>query len=259
MRYIEFFGLPGAGKSTFADHVVHTLFAQQRGVFHRWNAKQALMQRMVQSRSGMLWRGLSLLIKCGFQEPLVRVLWGQSRYVFLLSFLQTYPDLIRQVVEYASSIHPQPDMDSQTLVTWFCDVACVYQAARQWLRPQEILLWEEGFCQQVYYLIVAFRQAGLDERKIAAYLQLIPKPDAAVLLLADPNQCEARMHSRSKGIANHLRMLSPAERIAVLEQRFQTYLVVAQELEARNVTVIRLETTEPGSASRMLAERLAAL
>ena len=263
MQYIELLGLPGSGKTTLAKDIVKILRAKRRDVFTRWDAKDAVMRKMIRKQSGWPWR----FISCGAYfaaYPILHLLWGRYRYLFALRFIGNYPQLVQQVIEAAvRSAPPESDREQahqvvspERLLSWFFDVACVYQAAQEFLATDDVLLIEEGLCQQAFYLLCTFRKPDVDDRKLKRYLQLIPKPDVLIAVFVDPQECEERMQSRSKGIANMLRTLPVAERIAVLEQRQKTYRKIADDFETQKIEVIRLDKTNHTANQKQLAEKL---
>jgi thymidylate kinase len=263
MKYIELLGLPGSGKSTLANEIVTLLRAKRRTVLTRWDAKDVVMRKMIRKQSGLSWRFLALGAYF-VAYPILHLLWGRYRYLFALRFIGNYPQLVQQVIEAAVNVelpelhHEQAHkvVSSEQLLTWFFDVACVYQAAQEFLATDDVLLIEEGLCQQAFYLLCEFRKPGVDDQKLKRYLQLIPKPDALIALFVDPQECEERMRTRTKGIANMLRTLPVGERIALLEQRQETYRKIADDFETQKIEVIRLDETNHTTVPKYLAEKL---
>ncbi len=173
--------------------------------------------------------------------------------------IRKHPQLVQQVVEYAERVAPPPmlrqTLSSEQLLLWFFEVACIYQAAQEYLESHDVLLMEEGFCQQAYYLTAAFRKKALNDQQLARYIQLIPEPQLLIALFADPEQCEKRLQTRPTGIPSKiLRSLTVSERIALLEQRMNTYQKIVESLEKRNIPVIRLNNTHSSGSTREILE-----
>jgi len=259
MRYVEFLGIPGSGKTTFAKEVASILRARQNTVFTRWDAKHGIMRAMMQKRTELAWRFISLLTYLA-AHPTLDFLWVKTRYSLMLHFIRKHPQLVRQVVEYAGSVDPPPGilqqaLSSENLITWFFDIAGIYQASQEFIGNDDVLLIEEGFCQQAYYLVVAFRKETGADQKLKRYIQLIPKPQLVISLFADPDQCEERLQTRPTGIPSTiLRSLTVSERITLLEHRLNTYQKIADYLEKQNVTVIRLNNNNSSNFTREIIE-----
>ncbi len=258
MKYIEFLGLPGSGKTTVAKEVVSILRAKQNIVLTRWNAKHAIIRIMAQKKAEFFWRSIYRLTYV-VKSPVLNLLWGKYRYSLLLHFIRQYPQLVQQVVECAERVAPPPmlrqTLSSEQLLLWFFDVACIYQAAQEYLESHDVLLMEEGFYQQSYYLTAAFRKEALNDQQLARYVQLIPEPQLLIALFADPGQCEKRLQTRTTGIPSKiLRSLTVSERIALLKHRMNTYQKIAEYLEKRNIPVIRLNNNNSSRSTRKILE-----
>ena len=259
MKYIEFLGIPGSGKTTVAQDVVRLMQANYPVVLNRWNVKQETMRALLRQKSGMFAR-LLYLVTAMIKTPLLDRYWGASRYHLIRRFLHQYSHLLPQVVENAERIAPPSNippytLSSEQLLSWFFDVACIYQASQETLEADGVLVMEEGFCQQAYYLIAAFREADDIGVKLERYCELIPKPSLVIFLLADPEACEKRLHTRATGIPSSiLSSLTASERIALFTHRLSTYQALAQYLEQQHVPVMRVDNTQPYHVTQKILE-----
>jgi thymidylate kinase len=133
----------------------------------------------------------------------------------------------------------------------------LYQASFDCLESNAILLQEEGFCQQAYYLLFAFRENTSHTQLLERYLQNIPRPDLVVSIVTEADQCESRMQQRAKGVSSDiLRFLPVSERIELLAQRLNIYEKIANYLEAQHVEVIRLDNNNYRVSQQMLEDKL---
>ncbi len=259
MKYIECMGIPGSGKTTVARDVVGILGPKHHTVLTRWDVKPRLMQAMLRKRAAFGWRLLSWCLSWQ-KSPFSTFLWARVRYNFMLRFIRYNSSLIPHVVENAERFPSSPGvagrvLSSEKLISWFFDVACIYQAAQDILENHAVLLMEEGFCQQTYYLISAFRD---DDRIqfLKNYIRAIPKPDLVIALSAEPEKCEHRLQTRATGIPSKiLHALTPPERIALFEHRLNTYQRVAQYLEEHDVPVLRVDNNNNYSSTRKILEQ----
>jgi thymidylate kinase len=264
MKYIEFLGLPGSGKTTLAKETLAILQAQQKQVFSKVGARQVVVQKIMQEKPGMLWRGVRITAQViGYR--MWNLLWEKHQSPFMVNFMYHHFQLVQNIIENANTLEAPPwlppeAMSSRSLVHWIFDAATLYQAAYESLKEDDILVQEEGFCQQAYYLLVAFRNDVLEENVLAEYLNLIPQPDLLIVISADPEQSEARMQQRSKGVSSDiLRLMPVSERIALLAHRLNIYHKIADSLEAQQVNVVRLDNSNYHASQQLLKEALAQL
>lgn len=262
MKYIEFLGIPGSGKTTVAQDVVRLLRNKFPTVLDRRNVKDETMRALLRERSGGFARLLYLLTAV-IKSPILNQYWGASRYHLIRRFLHQYPHLLPQVVENAERIAPPPQiprqaLSSEQLIAWFFDVACIYQASREVLDTNGVMVMEEGFCQQAYYLIAAFRETDTIEQNLERYSRLIPKPSLVIFLAADPEECEKRLQTRASGIPSTiLRSLTAPERVALFKHRLATYQTFVQYLEQQNVAVMRVDNNHAyRSTQKILEEKI---
>lgn len=261
MKYIEFLGLPGSGKTTFAKKTATILRARQKHVLTKFEARKAVIQSIIRENPGILWSFVKISALClGYR--MWNFLWEKYRYGIALNFLREHPQLVQHLVEYANSFASPPwlppeAMSKESLLQWVFDAATQYQACQQFLNDDDVVLQEEGFYQQAYYLIVAFRKPVIEDHILEQYLQLIPKPQVIMLITTTPEQCEERMQKRAKGVSSDiLRLMSATERVALLEQRLNIYEKIANYLESRGVDVIRLDNENYSESLQVLEEKL---
>ena len=262
MKYIEFIGAPGAGKSTFAREAITILRAQGQSVFDKYDARCAAMLRQLQTQRGLIWQ-LARLAWSLRKQRISGLLWEKQRYALAVRFVAAHPALTRIVLECAEHVTPpawipQEIVCGKNLIEWFWDAATTYQAAQETLAATDIFLFEEGFAQYAYYPF-AFFDGALNQERLDRYLQHLPKPDLFVALLPTPEACEARMHGRAKGVASDiLTPLSAPQRLAILQERTAFNETIAAYWERQRVTMIRLENDDYERTKQSLADQLAA-
>ncbi len=264
MKYIEFLGLPGSGKTTLANETVTILQAQQKQVFSKVGARQAVVQKLMREKPGMLWRVVRIAAQAlGYR--MWNLLWEKHQASFMVNFMYYHFQLVQNIIENANRLEApywlSPEaMSSRSLVHWIFDAATIYQAAHEFLEENDVLVQEEGFCQQAYYLLAAFRKALLEEQVLAQYLNLIPQPHLLIVISTDPEQSEARMQQRAKGVSSDiLRLMPVAERITLLTHRLNMYHKIADYLETQQVTVVRLDNSNYRASRQLLKKALTQL
>lgn len=259
MEYIEFLGLPGSGKSTFARQIEQFFREQQRTACCKRAARKAVVQAIIRNNSGIFWQGIvSSLV--GYRMS--NLLWDKYRYDISLGFLREYPHLARCLIDAASRFEspswlPEEAVSGACLLNWIFDSATHYHACDRYLGTEYTILQEEGFCQQAYYLLVAFRRSDTADDPLMRYLELIPKPRRLIVLTTPAEQCEAQMQQRPKGIySSILSRMSVNHRLDLLTHRLTIHKRIAQHLEQQGVDVIHVGHTDYQASLDMLKEHL---
>lgn len=261
MKYVEFLGIPGSGKTTVMQKALAVLQAEKKPVFSTPDVRKIAMRHTLQRQSGFWWQLAKIAVLVG-ESRVLSLLWEKTRSAYMIRFMHAYPRLSRQVIECAEHVHP-PDwiprdvVCGENLLMWLLGgVASCYQAAHQTLAPDDIFLMEEGFCQYAYYLL-AFYQGNFDEQRLESYLNLIPKLDLLVALLPPPEECDKRLHSRPKGVASQiLTPLSVEQRLNILRHRTRVNQKITEYMEKHHVPVVRLENTDYQTTHVILARHL---
>ena len=261
MRYIEFLGLPGSGKTTFAKKTASILREQHQSAYLKLEARTAVARAIIRDNQGILWQGIRMAASCAGYR-MWNLMWEKHRYKILLNCLHEYPHLARFLIEAANSFEtpswlPEKAMSQASLLDWIFDTATHYHACQTYLKDHDSILQEEGFCQQAYYLLVAFRSSKPGEDLLTAYLDLIPKPRKLIFITTPAEQCEARMQQRAKGVSSDiLRLMSVEDRLELLTHRLTTYKKIAHHLEQQGVDVIRLNHADYQTSLHTLKEHL---
>lgn len=260
MKYIEFLGLPGAGKTTCTLELCSLFRSRRQQVLMKSEIVTAAMYHLFRQKSGPAWnliRGLA-----SFHEYRVaKLLWQKTHSTYVFRFMAQHPELSRLVIDCAQHASPpswilKDVICAENLIDWLFSNAAYYQAACELAQADDNLIMEEGFCQQSYYLL-AFYQGRFDEGRLYDYLNVAPKPDIFVALLPTAEECEKRLHQRAKGVASDiLTPLTVQQRLEVLKHRAQVYQTIADYWEERSVNVVRIHNETQQEVKALLNEQL---
>lgn len=246
---IEFIGTPGVGKSTLLPSAVSVL--RERGVAAltvvdaaRPFASRTLLGRAVKAVTPAIGRDA--------------ILWRVFLFLSLLyrfRFIARHPELIRTVLSFQVHRPAEAGRRERRVLYWFFRTIGDYEFLRSRARPDEALLFDEGFVHRV----VQFYASAVEEpssRRISAYVNLLPKPDYVIFVDAPADVCERRIHAR--GIWKRLRRQSKQEVARFVSNCRTCVWLAVDQICRRGWTVIAVDNSAdaPARASTALRNAL---
>lgn len=229
---VEFLGNSGAGKTTLIPGLIE--FLQGRGLT-AMSVTEAIHCYM---RNTPLGRVVCLFTPQALRRP---ALWRVFSYVTLklhiVGFTVQNPRLVYYVV--ASQLRrPIPWRHRRLILRLFLRMAGTYQFLRSRARPDEILVFDEGFAHRAVHLFVSESEQP-DPEQIIAYLRLLPRSDLVVWVRASLDACLARIFAR--GLQVRLRGLETREVVRFVRNADQVVNVVSRYLEDSGWEIVRVE------------------
>lgn len=259
MIHIEMLGLPGSGKTTLAEYA--TAFLRERWpIFTEREARVTWIRKMMHHKNSMGWRCVELIADC-FGERLWNKLWLSYRYPAMLRFISRYPLFAQHLIHCVNPLQELPVFLEQntpfreTILEWTLNFFSMYAIAEENLRLNDILLLEEGVCQQASN-VMACQPNDFQQEELDMYLRLMPIPDCLIVIHAEPEICEARMKQRSR-YPQLMSRLNASERIASLSRRVTLHEKIASYFEQRAIPLVNVWNHEAISeAHHLLKQRL---
>lgn len=199
---VEFIGAPGAGKTTLLSVVAERLAVNNLQAYDvvgaaRLFAGRTLPGRIVQRLAPPFWR-----------HQLLWQVFYRSSQLSRRRFRTKHPELLN-LVEESQRDRPVAAAARQRRVTyWYDRHIGYYQFLHDQIRPGETLLFDEGFLHRVVQLFTSIIEAPT-RNQIAAYVDLLPRPDLVVYTCASRETCEQRIYDR--GLRLPWQDSSPAE------------------------------------------------
>lgn len=185
---VEFIGAPGAGKTTLMPLVRDHFRALGLQAYPALDAARPFAARTVPGR-------VAARIPI---HRLRRFLLWQIFYAFSRvhrgEFRREHPDLMRAVLDFQAR-RPIPGSDLHHVLHWFVHHTGVHSFLGARAKPGEVLIYDEGFVHRVVQLF-ASEDEPLESAPVAAYLDLIPKPDLVIYARASRVICEQRVRER---------------------------------------------------------------
>jgi thymidylate kinase len=190
---IEFVGTPGAGKTTLANALVDLLRDEGRDAT---TMVEAARPHAATTRTG---RVVVKLTPGRLRRQLLwRVFYADAtRDAF--RFRRDHPDLARMVVA-GERTRPVPRKLQRHTLWWFFQLGGRTRFLSRTARQGEILVVDDGFLHRVVALHAGPGEAP-DEVLVRALVDLLPRPDLVVHVVADAETCAQRVGDR--GIWRH--------------------------------------------------------
>jgi thymidylate kinase len=212
---IEFIGTPGAGKTTLLPTVAEYFLERDLHAFTVVEAARPCAQRT--------WLGkiVTQVFPREWQPPLLWQLFCHLSTCHALLFSLAHPRLIYQVLS-SQLQRPIPLEARHHALYWFFRLTGYSQFISQRARPDEVLLLDEGFVHRVVQMHASACEVP-DAGRIAAYLDLVPRPDLVIAVHAPWEICLDRIYRRglwkryrTKGRAEVTRYVHNAHRVVNL-------------------------------------------
>jgi AAA domain len=243
--WIELVGTPGAGKTTLAREAVeilgdHGLAAGTIVDRARLHAARTLPGRM-----------LARISPAPFQRPLLWALFYVLAAVDGLRFAREHRVLTGLVVG-GQRRRPIPARLRGHIVFWFFQLGGRRRFLERTARAGDVLVLDDGFLHRAVHLHASPPERP-EAEQVAAYVDLLPRPDLVIRSVASRETCERRV--RERGVWRHSRHLTDAElssylanaeravHLAVERAREHGWDVVEIDDE-RDVTIVRRDLSD---------------
>ena len=185
---IEFFGLPGAGKSTHARRLLRSLEPRGGMVLDRDGALRECLQKKDYGK----FRNLFKRLPDGLRET---VLGMPTALPEFHRFAMAHPALFHLVFEILAR-EGLPAHAREGVLYAFLLQAVQHQLFEEWLHPGRRLVVEEGFVQRGFTLLgyLPDRLRGVND--VNRYVSGIPRPDIAIWIDVDAETAMRRLSLR---------------------------------------------------------------
>ena len=199
---VEFIGAPGSGKTTVLPMVIEAL--QERGI----RARSVVEAARPYAQRTPLGQFVCRLAPPSLHGPLLWQVFYHQSSLFMLKFAVKHPRLIWQVLVSQKRRPIAAKTRQRRVLFWFFRLVGYYEFLTTHTRPNEALLFDEGFIHRVVQLNASHVEAP-DSGQVFAYVDLLPRPDLVIHTQARSEVCEQRIYCR--GIWEHFRSNRPAE------------------------------------------------
>jgi len=231
-KHIEFFGLPGTGKTTLAHELCVFLKSKNHKALL---AEQALYVAMQRSAHYYELRYPIKYCSYDFGKRWLQELYMQPRFSYdpLNRFLSEHEKMLETLC--AIFQHPESIQECALLIKWLVRLCNGYQLAKENLKHDEILLIDEGFCNRAIS-IFGYGREPIDPGKLRKYIRCMPAPDGVICVEAPLETREKRLLDR--GFPARLKGLSAGQRKELYSNFEACASMVVEGLKNRGIPVV---------------------
>lgn len=255
--HMEFIGLPGSGKTTLANRLIHLLRARSLQALDFDEALDRGLARAARQGGGWKSAVKAALVRRPIRRFWSGVCWPREQVMAGGEFAADHPELLASLTRVlaASGRHPE---ERKRMFGYLLREFAGFHLFAAHRREREILVWDEGFCHRALSLWGRWPGPALED-EIAAYVAAIPRPARVFHVGADPQCCIERM--RVRGFSPFVEHPDPAEILRKMERLQAVAELTSAALARRGVPVIRIPNegtlAEAETAMLKTAEALA--
>lgn len=253
VRYFEFFGPAGSGKTTayrpFRKSLDRTRF-------------RIIEDRALETLSGDLRPLQHFFFRFGFKRAaraglkLLPDNIGYPKHRAFAAFCRNHPDFAALLFEDAATRISPVERDELPLLGWAFELIWSYQMSLDDPGTLAVLLREHGF-SQIGLSLIAHRLNDLDQsidELTQRYYSAMPVPDVAIVMKTEAGVIMSRLAAR--GFPVRMGAMSETEKRTSIERAVRATETASQILAKRGARVVALENAE---TREQLAARMAAL
>jgi len=254
MRYVEFFGAPGAGKTTAVPEVMEVFGGQG---FPAMTVEEALLPALRELALGRTLRAaMTFLPRTSLQQRARDIFKASGAYsLSLASFLAERGPFLGTCL-HSGSFQGLPAEERRRAVYLFLETAAAHSFLSERKHDTTIVV-DEGFLQRTmnFFLSPAFLERAVDSEVLGSYLDAIPLPALAFHISVDAPTCLARLQERPGRRPLRMHALPESDSLAFIESSIVHFGLLARELEKRGVSVVELPGhQDPAERTKFIKE-----
>ncbi len=259
-KMIEFYGPPGAGKTTLAEECIGYLKEKKAPVLDLKEVQYQGYKRWLSEDEGRPVQAGTL----DFITQAVPRDWGERTFDLTLfpgkhkykkdminHFSLQNPGLINDLIKKINTLYGHEE--GKKVMGWFQDAFFRYQIVEEYV-DEEIVVLDEGFCQQVlaaYSLIRTGTSRPDPEDDIIELIGHLPsRIDHAFFVSAEPETCLKRQEEREEVIDGFLEKKDEGIRKKDLEDRLKNSQIIHDALLKNGVVSSKIDADKSLEGSK---------
>lgn len=238
MKFVDFIGLPGSGKTWIAEAIVAE--GCKRGA-NFMSSEDGLISGMQRVNHDSLYHHLVTRLPRIFLRRRIYPLFAKSNYFghYLVQYLREFGPSLGVFLNVEDYGNLDPYSRSLTL-KYFLRGASRFSLLSESLRKSDVVLFDESLTQRS----VSFFSMGHAEvatSVVREYVRNIPRPDLVCFVRLSPEECVRRMERRESGVPERMRLNHDKSLLEQLTCFGQILLAAAAAHRERGVPVIEID------------------
>ena len=249
MKYVEFAGLPGAGKTTLVKellkrnkdyHSLEEIYENSIKIAFNEHKDSFSCKRYFPAKLSFSLYNLGIFPDSylPIMSELIN-LKGKMTFKYEKKYpnsFQTFDKYVREYTDDKNRI--------LTVLNWLQILSEKYIAIETYDTLQEgLILVDEGFLQRTFSIFTPpFPTKEISEKEVKEYLGKIFLPDTLVLTDASSEICEQRMLKRKEGYPGKYKSLDKKQMLNRIDEMKKVSRIIKETFESQGVEVIELST-----------------
>lgn len=229
---IELVGAPGAGKTTLLPTVCE--FFQERDL----TASTIVQAARPFTRRTVIGKVVSRLTPPTWRRAVLWQLFYRLGSLSQLKFMARRPRLAWRVFHSQLRRPAAADVRQRRVRHNYFRLAGEYEFLKRQLRPNELLVLDEGFVHRVVQLFASSAERP-NSTQIAGYIDLLPQPNLVIFIQAPAEICEQRIYAR--GLWPRAYHKSPAEITQFVANAHWAVNLAAAQVQRKGWPVVDLQ------------------
>ena len=227
---IEFIGTPGAGKTTLSNELIRLL--QEEGI----DASTIIGAARDHAFRTVVGRAVAWLAPPSLRAPLLWQVFYLLSMIHVLGFARKHYELCRQVLRTQLGRNV-PVAAKRHALFWFFQLVGRYDFLRATAGDREAIVLDDGFLHRSVQLHASHSEEP-DSGRVWDYVDLLPRPDLVVFVVAGREVCERRI--RRRGVWPHRQHLSPSDISRYVGNAEQVVESAVRRARARRWSVVEI-------------------
>jgi len=253
---VEFFGLPGVGKTTLRRVVLNDL---KRVSVDKYLPSEEALLRISRKKIDKVFRLPLNILPHSYALKLSRKLRNRSRMQFdaQSKFLAEKGKALESFLS-SSTYEGMSTEDRRVVIKSFLSVGALWECVHGNLPESCIVIFAAGFIQNSFMFVDHANDSQRDRDRLYAYLENVPLPDLVVFLTTDLSVCHKRMLGRASGLTTRLNRCDEEGVVRFLKAA-QAHMQLVVEWLSKNHSDRLLEVRSDqgmAEAGRIITERI---
>ncbi len=231
---VEFFGTPGAGKTTLMKAALE-IFKEQ-GI-HAYSVIEAARPLAGRTFLGKL---VNRLAPARYRKQLLWQVFNLTSFAYRRTFLHKHKQLIKYVSESQERRPAGAALRERRVLHWFHHLMGRYEFLSAYLQPGEALIFDDGFVHRVVHLHASIVEMP-DPAQVRFYMDLIPQPGIVIVPCVPIDICEERIILR--GVWKHYHNRPRADLRRYLESSNRALNTTLNHIRVRGWQVVEVDNS----------------